>query len=77
MLALPAPKTLWEARSRPSWQEKFELRSNYFWTFGDLIDAHKQPYELTSAQRLNSWNAGTDNLGSLLNIATGMMYKGD
>ena len=37
-------------------------------TLGDLIDAQKSGYMLSNAQKLDKWNAGVDNLGSLLNL---------
>ena len=42
-----------------------------------LVRCTQVEYEPLSAQRLDSWNAIIDNLGSLMNIATSIMSKTD
>ena len=39
---------------------------------GDLIDAQKADYTPATARKLDVWNAGVDNLGSLLNLVGSM-----
>ncbi|KIM97235.1 hypothetical protein OIDMADRAFT_168993 [Oidiodendron maius Zn] len=77
MIPLPSPKAQWEASSHTGWENELEFNSNTLWTFGNLLDAHKWSNEPLSAQRLDSWNARIDNLGSLMNIATSIMSKTD
>ena len=69
MLPLPAPKTQWEARTEDSWIEEVAADSPAITTFGELMESRQRCNEKLFAQRLDAWNARTDNLGSLLNIA--------
>lgn len=73
VLPLPSPKTQWEARDRATWMQELEAGSPALCTFGSLIDSKQQCNEISHAQRLDSWNARTDNLGSLLNIAVALV----
>ena len=49
--------------------EELEAGSPAICTFGDLIVSKQRCNEFSYAQRLGSWNARTDILGALLNIA--------
>jgi hypothetical protein len=44
-----------------------------FVTLGDLIDAQQSDYTPANAEKLDRWNAGVDNLGSLLNLVGAMV----
>ncbi|KAH8810575.1 hypothetical protein F5884DRAFT_779666 [Xylogone sp. PMI_703] len=71
-LTLPSPKVLWEASTDPLWQFEYELDSlekqPRLSTVGELVDAHRRPNNLSDAL-LDTWNAGVDDLGFLLNLA--------
>ena len=77
-IPLPCPKPLWEARTRMAWQTEYAIymstpRSE-LGVFGDLIDAYKPDKALASRVDLDNWNAGTDNLGVLLNLSAAMFW---
>ena len=42
-------------------------------TLGDLIDLQRAAYTPLNARKLDLWNAGIDNLGSLLNLVGTMI----
>lgn len=42
-------------------------------TLGDLIDAQRSEYAPANANKMDSWNAGADNLGTLLNLVNAMV----
>ena len=71
-LPLPGLKSLWEASSQSAWKSEYEasrvLQASGLSTLGDLIDVQKSAYSQANAQKLDKWNAGVDNLGSLLNL---------
>lgn len=54
-------------------QKQNEAGNPAICTFGNLIDSKQRCNETSHARRLDSWNARTDNLGSLLNIAVAMV----
>ncbi|KAH8694290.1 hypothetical protein BGW36DRAFT_384678 [Talaromyces proteolyticus] len=67
-MALPSTKTEWEASNETQWQAEYksaEARRSQLSRFADLLSA----YEIGDIAKLNSWNAGIDNLGILLNLA--------
>lgn len=70
-LPLSSTKTLWEARSREEWLVETTLDySGYpLQTFGELFEVYKQSDIESYAQRLDSWQAGLDKLGVMMNIA--------
>jgi hypothetical protein len=74
-LPLPSSKVLWEASTRPLWEFEYEIdaleKSSRVSTVGELIDAHQRPSDFLNA-RLDTWNAGIDDLGFLLNLTTAM-----
>jgi hypothetical protein len=76
-IPLPSLKSLWEAPSHYVWEKEYEashtLQTSGLATLGDLIDAHKSGYSQRNAQKLDVWNAGVDNLGSLLNLVGNMV----
>lgn len=71
-LPLPGPKSLWEASSQSAWEQEYKANRNLqmsgLVTLGDLIDTQNSGSVLSNAQKLDKWNAGVDNLGSLLNL---------
>ncbi|KAL7930690.1 hypothetical protein V8C35DRAFT_311967 [Trichoderma chlorosporum] len=69
MLALPSPKTQWEARSETAWAQAMEAGHPNVSTIGHLLDAHRAPTNLEDTERLDYWYARVDNLGMLLSIA--------
>lgn len=68
MLGLPAPRLVWESSDPLAWKRHHELESkSKIQTLGDLIDAnHGHP---ALVKELDSWNAKSDQLGNLLNLA--------
>lgn len=73
VLPLPAPKTQWEARSQEAWLREIGAGSPALSTFGALIRANEKSNERSHAQMLGAWNATTDSLGSLLNVAVAIV----
>lgn len=71
-IPLSSPKSLWEARTSAIWESGYEAdrtcQSHGLATLGDLIELQRSNYTATNARRLDQWNAGVDNLGSLLNL---------
>lgn len=72
-IPLPAPKTQWEARSEESWLRELSVELPVLTTFGHLIESKKRRSEPNHAQNLNTWNATSDHLGSLLNLAVNIV----
>lgn len=76
-LPLPAPKSLWEAPTRSAWEYEYEanrmLLLSGVVTLGDLVDLQRSDYTPANARKLDIWNAGVDNLGSLLNLVVTMI----
>lgn len=75
-LPLISNKTLWEARSREEWhvEKAFYDVSGPMVTLGELVKARKNPTDALSAQKLQTWEAGTDKMAALLNIATDFVW---
>lgn len=72
-LPLPAPQTQWEARTKEAWLEEVWAESPAITTFGSLISAKQHTDKPEGKQKLAAWNAKTDRLGSLLNIAVALV----
>lgn len=76
-IPLPAPKSLWESRTRSSWQSEYDVYRTMprmgLDLFGDLIDACKQSNVSSNKLKLDTWNATADNLGVLLNLGVAMI----
>ncbi|KAF2788627.1 hypothetical protein K505DRAFT_328798 [Melanomma pulvis-pyrius CBS 109.77] len=70
-IALVSPKTVWEARTQEEWlsEKAFHDISCPFQVFGELIEAKRRPNDAGNAQRLETWEAGTDKLGLMMNLA--------
>lgn len=63
-------KTMWEARSNEEWQveKAFHDTCSLVRTFGELVEAKKDPMNPLNAQKLQNWEAGADKMGVMLNI---------
>jgi hypothetical protein len=73
-LPLLAPKLQWEASNYATWEQHLTPCSDDgLKTIGNLIDICDKREEPVVAQKLDSWNAKTDQLGSLLNVAIAML----
>lgn len=76
-IPLPSIKCLWEAPTQSAWESEYEasriLQTNGLDTLGDLLDAQKLRHLPRNARKLDVWNAGVDNLGSLLNLVGAMV----
>ena len=72
-LPLPAPKTQWEARTEEAWLQELGIGIPAITTFGDLVESKKKRADADHAQRLDSWNAVSDSLGFLLNLAVNLI----
>jgi hypothetical protein len=75
-LPLPGPKSLWEASTRSAWETEYEasrFQTSGLVTLGDLIDLQQSDYTPSNARRLDTWNAGVDSSGSLLNLVGTMV----
>lgn len=76
-LPLPCTKTLWEARTYSSWETEYvTVYSNTtprLHRFGDIIDANKGLEDPFNLHLIDTWNAGIDDLGGLLNLALAMV----
>lgn len=72
-LPLPSQKLQWEARDNYTWQQEIVASTPAITTLGALVECKKQCTDPSHAQRLDSWNARSDNLGALMNIATTML----
>ncbi|KAM5345053.1 hypothetical protein ACJ41O_010915 [Fusarium nematophilum] len=71
-LPLPSNKMLWEARSSEEWQVEraFDGVSSPMTTLGELVLAKRDATDPLHAQRLQTWEVGSDKMAVMLNIAT-------
>lgn len=71
-LPLCTNKTQWEARSQGEWETEkaFYNISPPVLTFGELLNARRNSNDPLNAQTLQSWEAGADKMGLMMNIAT-------
>jgi hypothetical protein len=70
MLPLPATRRAWLSCDQSEWQQHLALeRGRNLQTLGDLMDAHTRTDDPLAAKELDAWNAQSDELGSLLNVA--------
>lgn len=77
-LPLCSARTMWEARSRTEWEteklfHQVSTMSVELSHFGSLIDAHRGVGPRAGDDLLNMWDANTDKLGILMNIAVGLI----
>ncbi|KAL7903767.1 hypothetical protein GGI35DRAFT_465288 [Trichoderma velutinum] len=75
MLPLVSNKSLWEARSRQQWEHEKALQDASYpmTTFAELIEAKRRSKDLFYKKRLETWDAGVDKMGMLINIATDLI----
>ncbi|KAF4987992.1 hypothetical protein FGRMN_10040 [Fusarium graminum] len=75
-LALPSSKTLWEARSLEEWQTEkaFYDMSNPLATLGELVEAKKNAGNPFEAQKLQTWEMGSDKMTAMLNLAVEFVW---
>ncbi|KAK4069552.1 uncharacterized protein Triagg1_6976 [Trichoderma aggressivum f. europaeum] len=75
MLPLVSNKSLWEARSRQEWETERALQDACYpmTTFAELIEAKRRSNEPFYKRRLETWDAGVDKMGMLINIATDLI----
>lgn len=71
MLPLVSNKTLWEARTLTEWEtEKALYDTSYpMSTFDQLVEAKRRSHEPFYQRKLETWDAGVDKMGMLMNIA--------
>lgn len=78
-LPLCSPKSLWEARTRSTWQTEYgvyqSMSRNGLDVFGDLIQACKQSDTGSARVEMDTWNANADNLGIILSLSATMMTR--
>ncbi|EXJ79568.1 hypothetical protein A1O3_07847 [Capronia epimyces CBS 606.96] len=76
-LPLPSSKSLWEAPTQSAWEAEYKgsriFHHSGMVTLGDLLDVQQAPYMPSNIRKLDLWNAGIDNLGSLLNLVGTML----
>ncbi|KAF5259979.1 hypothetical protein FOXYS1_9388 [Fusarium oxysporum] len=75
-LPLPSSKLLWEARSLEEWQTEkaFFDMSCPIVTLGELVEAKGNAGNPVEAQRLQSWEMGSDKMTAMLNIAVEFVW---
>ncbi|KAF5649400.1 short chain dehydrogenase family [Fusarium sp. NRRL 52700] len=75
-LPLPSNKLLWEARSLEEWQTEkaFFDMSCPMTTLGELVEAKANAGNPIEAQRLQSWEMGSDKMTAMLNIAVEFVW---
>ncbi|RSL49951.1 hypothetical protein CEP54_012181 [Fusarium duplospermum] len=75
-LPLLSSKMLWEAQTREEWQLEKTLYDvgNPVMTLGALVKAKRNPEDPLHAQELQCWEAGTDKLAIMLDIATQFVW---
>ncbi|KAF2137752.1 uncharacterized protein K452DRAFT_98095 [Aplosporella prunicola CBS 121167] len=77
-LPLPSPKVIWETSTRDMWVSEHDacgtaMHEPDLVNFGGLIESHKRRNEPAHARKLDTWNAESDHLGSLLNVTVAMI----
>ncbi|UPL00162.1 hypothetical protein LCI18_011096 [Fusarium solani-melongenae] len=75
-LPLLSSKMLWEAQTREEWQLEKTLYdvSSPVITLGALVKAKRNPEDPLHAQELQCWEAGTDKLAIMLDMATQFVW---
>ncbi|KAI8649456.1 Zn(2)-C6 fungal-type domain-containing protein [Fusarium sp. Ph1] len=75
-LPLLSSKMLWEAQTREEWQleKTFYDIGNPVMTLGALVKAKRNSEDPLHAQELQCWEAGTDKLAIMLDIATQFVW---
>lgn len=75
LLPVVSSKTLWEARSTTEWQTEKALydASDPMTSFEELVNAKRRSNQPYYRRKLETWDAGADKMGILLNIAAELM----
>lgn len=77
VLPLSSPKSLWEARTRSTWQSEYEIYKSTqgidLDVLGDLVDTCKYTDVGSNRLKLDTWNAKADNLGILLSLGAAII----
>jgi hypothetical protein len=78
-LPLCCPNSLWEAKTRSSWQTEYAVYKTMprigLEVLGDLIDACKQSDTISNRLKLDTWNAQADGLEMLLTLSSAMVQS--
>ena len=77
-MPLSTGKAMWEARSREEWETEraffqASLLHTDMWRVRSLIEARRQPHSPLNAAKLDAWEAETDKMGVLMNIAVSLL----
>lgn len=75
-LPLPSSRALWEARTLEEWQTEkafFDVSCPVM-TLGELVAAKENAENLVGAQKLQSWEMGSDKLAAMLDIAVEFVW---
>ncbi|CAF3506718.1 unnamed protein product [Fusarium graminearum] len=75
-LALPSSKMLWEARTLDEWQMEKNIfdAGSVAMTLGELVNAMINPAGLGNSQKLQDWEAGSDNLAAMLKVVVEFVW---
>lgn len=75
LLPVVSSKTLWEARSITEWATEKTLydASDPMTSFDELVKAKRRSNQPYYRRKLETWDAGADKMGILLNIAAELM----
>ncbi|KAL6892168.1 hypothetical protein GGI43DRAFT_425115 [Trichoderma evansii] len=75
LLPVVSNKTLWEARSITEWETEKTLydASDPMMSFDELVEAKRRSNQAYYRRKLETWDAGADKMGVLLNIAAGLI----
>ncbi|KAH7233466.1 hypothetical protein BKA59DRAFT_549726 [Fusarium tricinctum] len=75
-LPLPSSKFLWEARSLEEWQTEkaFYDMSSPLTTLGELVRAKEDSGNLINAQKLQTWETGSDQMAAMLTLAVEFVW---
>lgn len=75
LLPVVSSKTVWEARSTTEWQTEKALydASDPMTSFEELVNAKRRSNQPYYRRKLETWDAGADKMGTLLNIAAELM----
>ena len=81
-MPLSTGKAMWEARTREEWETEHaffqaSLLHTNMWKFQYLIEARRQPNNPLNSAKLDAWEAETDKMGVLMNIAVSLLDRMD
>ncbi|KAH6951568.1 hypothetical protein DER45DRAFT_635677, partial [Fusarium avenaceum] len=75
-LPLPSSRLLWEARSLEDWQTEkaFHDMSSPLTTLGELVRAKEDSGDPLHAQKLQTWETGSDQMAAMLTLAVEFVW---